>query len=249
MNVIEIKNLSVYYEKTLAIDNISLNIKSGQFLGIIGENGGGKTTLLKVLLGLMKPSSGSVVIKSDGNIGYVPQFTSFDKFFPIRVLDVILMGKLSKKIKLFHRFNTEDVEQAKKVMERLDILELIDRKIGDLSGGQIQKVLIARALINNPKVLLLDEPTASIDPNTKVEIYSILKELNRDMTILLVSHDTEDIISYVDSIACLNKTLHFHKIEKNEKKLLKEKYSCPVQVYLNEECDRHCSHCGGEIND
>ena len=121
----------------------------------------------------------------------------------------------------------------------MQILDLIGRQIGELSGGQMQKVLIARALINNPRILLLDEPTANIDSNTKIEIYHILKELNTNMTILIVSHDIEEMISYVDSIACLNKTLHYHVINnKIDKESFNRKYTCPVSLYINEGC-RH----------
>lgn len=228
---IKINNVSVYYGSECILDNINLNIRNKEFLGIIGPNGGGKTTLLKLLLGIVKPTKGSVKVRQGCTIGYVPQFTSFDKGFPIKVMDVVLMGLTPQKLHLFHKFSGKDVSLAEKIMKELDIFEYKDRQIGQLSGGQLQKVLIARALINKPDILLLDEPTASIDANSKTEIYHLLNTLKKDMTIVIVSHDIGVIFSYIDSIACLNKTLYYHG---NDPKLnhntLEKIYGCPVEL-------------------
>ncbi|MDI3533826.1 MAG: zinc transport system ATP-binding protein [Thermosediminibacterales bacterium] len=213
---LELKNVNVYYDKVCALKNINLQVKKSEFLGIIGPNGGGKTTLLKLILGMIKPSSGIVNINENITIGYVPQTSNFNKHFPIKVLDVILMGRLDKSLKLFHKYTKEDVEKVGKIMERLGILELRDRQVGELSGGQLQKVLIARALAVEPKMLLLDEPTANIDVQSKTEIFEILKKLNEQVTIILVTHDIGIMSSYVDTIAFLNQKLYYHGAAKTD---------------------------------
>lgn len=234
MSAIEIKNLSVHYGSVCALQNVNLIIENNEFVGIIGPNGGGKTTLIKVILGLLKHSGGNIKINNNAKIGYVPQFTAFDRNFPINVLDVVLMGGLSNKIKIFKRHSKNDILYAKSIMEKLDILKFKDRQIGQLSGGQLQKVLIARALFSNPKILILDEPTASIDSKTKKEIYELLKELNKEKTILIVSHDMEDIFHYIDSVICVNKTLHYHGNDKKlDKNTLEKVYGCPVNLFLD----------------
>ncbi|WP_102399422.1 metal ABC transporter ATP-binding protein [Haloimpatiens massiliensis] len=214
-NIIEIKNLTVYYDSLCALEHINLNIKKGDFMGILGPNGGGKSTLLKSILGLIKPSEGSIKILGNSinkdccSLGYVPQFSKFDKKFPINVMDVVLSGTLNKKGNFFHRYSSKDREEALKILKALEIDEFKDRQIGMLSGGQLQRVLIARALISNPEVLLMDEPTASLDVSSKAQIYTLLKDLNKNKTVLIVSHDLEFISSYVNSVVCLNKTLYF----------------------------------------
>lgn len=210
MSNIEVKDLSVNYNGVKAIQDIDFTIQDRDFLAIIGPNGGGKTTLIKVLLELIKADKGSVVKDKKSPMGYVPQFTFFDKTFPIKVFDVILSGRLPKKIKLFQRYTSKDKKEVEKVMESLEMLHLKERQIGQLSGGQIQKVLIARALITNPKILILDEPTASLDLKTKTEIYSILKELNREKTIIMVTHDIEEVFPYIKSILYINRKLKFY---------------------------------------
>lgn len=218
---IVINNLSVNYDLVNALKDINLKIKNKDFLAIIGPNGGGKTTLIKVLLDLLKPNKGSVTKKDNTPIGYVPQFTSFDREFPINVFDTILTGRLPKQIKLFHRYSREDKKSVEVIIEQLGLMELKKRQIGQLSGGQLQKVLLARALVVNPKILVLDEPTTSLDFETKMEIYEILKQLNKDKTIIVVTHDIEEISPYIDSIAYINKTLKFHGEKERYNKVIK----------------------------
>lgn len=227
---IDIKNLSVYYGSVCSIQDINLKVKNKEFLGVIGPNGGGKTTLIKTILGLLKPSIGSIHIKGNEPIGYVPQFAFFDRNFPINVLDVILMGRLPKKIIWFQKYSHKDKKHAEEIMEELGILELKNRQISQLSGGQLQKVLIARALLTDTKILILDEPTANLDSKTKKEIYRILEKLNNDRTIIIVTHEMEDILSYIDSIAYVNKTLNYHKknSEFNNEKI-KRMYKYPFE--------------------
>lgn len=205
------------------------------FLGIIGPNGGGKTTLLKVILGLINPSRGSVTVLGDSPersrryIGYVPQISQFDREFPVTVLDVVLMGRLGRK-GILRRYSEEDKRVAYEVLESVEMLELKDNQIGKLSGGQLQRVLLARALASDPKILLLDEPTASIDEPTKTELYELLKNLNRKVTIVLVSHDIGVISSHVDKIACINRKLFYHGSKEIEAEIIEKTYQCPVDL-------------------
>lgn len=231
MNVIEVKDLNVYYGPVQALSNINLKVKKGEFLGIIGPNGGGKTTLLKVLLGLIKPDEGNVKININTPIGYVPQFSHFDREFPIKVLDVVLLGALEGRIKPFHRFKKNQIKKAEDIMNSLGIIEFRNRQISQLSGGQLQKVLIARALMVEPEIMILDEPTASLDANSKTEIYNLLKRLNKDKTIIVVSHDMGVINSYIHTVACLNKNLHYHGDDtKLNENILEKVYGCPVEL-------------------
>lgn len=227
---IEFKNISVYFGKVCALKDINVKVKEKEFLAVIGPNGGGKTTLLKVLLGLVKPTTGKVIIKGDKTIGYIPQFTTFNKDFPISVQDVVLMGRMNKSLRIFHKYSKEDMEKTNILMEQLGIYEFKDRQIGNLSGGQIQKVLIARALASEPDILVLDEPTASLDADAKTEIYELLKEINKKVTIIIVSHDLIAMSTYVDSIACLNKALYYHGDHKVDNNTIKKVYGCPVEL-------------------
>ncbi len=236
MNAVEIKNLSMDYENLNALKDVDLTIKDKEFVAILGPNGGGKSTLLKIILGLIKPTSGQVKVYGENphnrrnSIGYVPQFSSFEKTFPISVIDVVLMGRLSFGMNFLRKYSKEDMEYAKNIMNTLEIYELRNRQIGQLSGGQMQKVLIARALCTEPKLLLLDEPTASLDVQSKTSIYSLLKNINNDMTIIVVTHDTGFVFSYVDKIACLNQNLFYHGEPELDKDTMDSVYGCPVDA-------------------
>lgn len=234
MHAIDISKLSYYYGDVCALENIDLKINKRDFLGIIGPNGGGKTTLMKIMLGFLKPQNGKVEVNSDKALGYVPQITSFDKNFPIKVIDVVLMGKLEGRANLFHRYSASEKTEAKDILENLGIIHLADRQIGQLSGGQLQKVLIARALITNPEILLLDEPTASLDKESTKDIYETLKKLNEEKTIIIVSHDMEDLFSYIQSVAFINRTLHYHRQDvKESTNKAKRPSNCPIDLLLN----------------
>ncbi|KYH30885.1 high-affinity zinc uptake system ATP-binding protein ZnuC [Clostridium tepidiprofundi DSM 19306] len=234
--IIDISNLYVYYKNNCALSNINLSVNEGDFLAIMGPNGGGKSTLLKTILGLLKPNKGTIKIMdelpqdSKGVIGYAPQFSKFDKNFPITVKDVVLTGTLAKKNIFFHTYGENDYKIIYDVMKRLNIYDLRNKQIGQLSGGQLQRVLIARAISMTPKILLLDEPTASIDSESKTEIYSILKELNKNMTIIIVTHDIGAICSYVTSIACINKSLFYHGEAEINDNIVEQIYGCPIDL-------------------
>lgn len=236
VNAIEIKNLSVQYGNIRALSDINLNIEEGDFLGIIGPNGGGKSTLLKAMLGLIVPAEGSVCIygKEPSNaadlIGYVPQFSTFDRYFPANVGEVIMMGRLGRRSSFFHKYDAEDRAIVRSVMDELDVAGLRKRQIGGLSGGQIQRVLIARALAVEPRILILDEPTASVDDTSKLRIYDILKELNRKITIIIASHDMGAVSTYVKNLACLNRELHYHGEPSISPAVIDKLYGCPVDL-------------------
>ncbi|MBZ4652563.1 MAG: hypothetical protein JG761_1363 [Proteiniphilum sp.] len=235
--LIEITNLSVGYEnKPDVLKNVSLTIYDDDFLGIIGPNGGGKTTLLKTVLGLITPDSGTVRFY-DGerqvpslNIGYLPQINQIDRKFPISVSEVILSGLTLRK-QLFRRYGAEDKRRVREVAERLGITELLPRAIGELSGGQLQRVLLGRAIIDNPKLIILDEPSTYVDKLFETNFYKLLGDINKEIAIMLVSHDVGTIISMVKNIACVNQGLHYHSGSGISQEWLNNAYdSCPIEL-------------------
>ena len=233
--VIKIENLSVYYGNTPALRNVYLEVEEGEFLGIMGPNGGGKSTLLKAMLGLVAPTQGSIVFNEresgkHGKIGYVPQFTSIDRHFPITVKEVVLAGHMKTKLQPFFQYSTVDKEDTMAQLERVGIAELADRPILALSGGEFQKMLIARALAVHPGLLLLDEPTASVDAMSRQQIYQLLGELNKEMTIIMVTHDMLAVSSNIDKLACLNETLVYHGEPQLSEKVVNQLYGCPVDL-------------------
>jgi zinc transport system ATP-binding protein len=217
------------------LEGITLDVREGDFLGVIGPNGGGKTTLLKVVLGLVKPARGEVRVLGgtphDGRrrIGYVPQHSLFDRDFPINVVNAVLMGRNSR-LELFKRYDKRDKDLATETLETVGLLSMKNRQIGELSGGEQQRVFIARALVSEPKILLLDEPTASIDTAMQTEFYELLDRLKQRITIIMVSHDISAISVYVDNIACLNIQLHYHGSTEISTRVLEKTYKCPVQM-------------------
>ncbi|MFC1903447.1 metal ABC transporter ATP-binding protein [Chloroflexota bacterium] len=233
--LVRLDNIWVHYDGTPVLEGINLSIKSNDFLGIIGPNGGGKTTLLKVILGLIKPSRGKVSVmrqppeKGRKAIGYISQLNLFDRDFPISALEVVLMGRYSKA-RLFQQYSEEDKKTAIEALKTVEMLDYKNRQIGQLSGGEQQRVFIARALATNPKLLLLDEPTASIDSNMQAEFYELLEKLKQNMAIVLVSHDVSAISIYVTEIACLNHQLFYHGSKELSAEALEKTYRCPIQL-------------------
>ncbi|MEX0961990.1 MAG: ABC transporter ATP-binding protein [Simkaniaceae bacterium] len=210
--MIQCRNLSFSYDEKTVLEKISLSIHEGEFIGLIGPNGGGKTTFLNLLMGFLKPQSGSMTIfdktpvKMRRLIGYVPQHLSFDKLFPITLEEVVLMGLLNET-PLFKSYSPSAYKRSSAVLEQLDLLPLKNRLFGTLSGGQIQRTLIARALVSNPSLLLLDEPTASVDFESQKKIYELLSLLKKKVTILMVTHQVQPILKHVDRILCVQKHL------------------------------------------
>ena len=232
--VISLRNVSVHYGDLPVLEDVSLLIYPHDFLGIIGPNGGGKTTLLKVILGLVKPDSGEVSVfggdplQNRRYIGYVPQYSLFDQNFPISVRDVVLTGRARHA--LFRRYTDHDKKMARSALEMVGVLPLEDRQIGRLSGGQQQRVFIARALAAEPGVLLLDEPAAGIDACAQAEFYELLGRLKQRMAIVMVSHDITAVSVHVSKIACLNQRLFYHDSKELMAEDLEAAYQCPVDV-------------------
>ncbi len=232
---VRLEEVSVNYNGVPALEGVSLSVAQGDFLGIIGPNGGGKTTLLKVMLGLIIPGQGRVSVlgkppgKSRKDIGYIPQYNLFDRDFPISVWDTVLMGRYGKT-GLFRRYRRVDKEAVRTTLETVGMLKHRNRQMGKLSGGEQQRVFIARALATEPKLLLLDEPTASVDTATQTEFYELLARLKQQMAIILVSHDISAISIHVDKIACLNRQLFYHGSKEISSEVLEATYKCPVQM-------------------
>jgi zinc transport system ATP-binding protein len=233
--VISVEHLWAGYDSDLVLEDINLSVRELDFIGLIGPNGGGKTTLLRVLLGLLPPMRGAVRVMGQSAkegrryVGYVPQTIEFDRDFPISVWDVVRMGRLGKR-RLLQRYTAEDDEIVAEALRRVEMLDLRDRPIGELSGGQRQRVYIARALATEPNILLLDEPLASVDPQVSTHIYELLRRLNEQITILMVSHDMSAISSHVKTVGCLNRWLFYHGEKQLTPDMLEAAYQCPIDL-------------------
>ena len=214
-SVIKIHDLHFSYGNPVILEDIQLDIKAKEFVGMVGPNGSGKTTLLKIILGLLDPDKGSVEVlgkqpyQAVKEIGYMPQLTPFSRDFPISVEETVLMGRLGKTSSI-GLFSKEDKQVAAESMEAVEVLDLRKRSIGSLSGGQLQRVLIARALTCNPEIMILDEPTANVDMKIEKDIFDLLKKLNEKITIIVVTHDIGFISQYITKVACINRTLICH---------------------------------------
>ncbi len=242
--LVEIKNLSVGYNNNIVLEDVNLTIKSNDFIGVIGPNGGGKTTLLKVILGLLKPFKGEVVFKNalaqnNKLIGYLPQINSIDKKFPISVEQVIESGLLHLKRRERLKINQKEI--VTNTLNDLKLTTIAKKSIGELSGGQMQRVFLGRAIISQPQLLILDEPDTFVDNTFESELYLKLKELNNSMAILLVSHDLGTISSYVKNIACVNRSLHLHKDNKITQEQL-DNYNCPIKIIAHGEVPHTILH-------
>ncbi len=254
--VISIRNLKVSYDSTVALEHVNLNIYADDFIGIIGPNGGGKSTLVKAIMGVI-PYSGSIDYASlicrggKPHIGYLPQVSSFDKSFPISVSEVVLSGLQSKR-GIFGRYNREDKMRVDELLKLVSLSELRNRSIGELSGGQLQRVMLCRAIASKPKLLVLDEPTNFVDNRFENELYNILHHLSEQMAIIMVSHDLGTISSVVRSIVCVNRHVHRHDSNVITSEQLKN-YDCPIQIISHGNIPHtvleehgHCPHCDGK---
>nr|WP_302831380.1 metal ABC transporter ATP-binding protein [uncultured Bacteroides sp.] len=237
--IIEIKNLSAGYDGRTVLRDVNLTVYDRDFLGIIGPNGGGKTTLIKCILGLLKPTAGEIAYhtansrssssSSQVTMGYLPQYNSIDRKFPITVEEVILSGLSSKK-SLVSRFTAEHKEKARQVIARMGLEGLEERAIGALSGGQLQRALLGRAIISDPQVVILDEPSTYIDKRFEARLYQLLAEINKDCAIILVSHDIGTVLQQVKSIACVNETLDYHPDTGISGEWLERNFNCPIEL-------------------
>lgn len=234
---VELEDVSISFGNTPVLKDVTVSLDEGEFLGIIGPNGGGKTTLLKVLLGLLEPDKGRVKIygkrpsKAENELSYVPQYSNFDAQFPISVWKAVLMGRIGEK-GLSPFYSKKDKKIAKRALKMVEMEKFRDKQVSSLSGGQQQRVLIARALTTQPRILLLDEPTASIDEKMQTSIYELLIDLNEEkgITIILVSHDIGVISSYVKKVACLNKYFIYHGSDELTSDMIEASYECPVDL-------------------
>lgn len=225
--IIEIKNLNAGYDGRIVLHDVNLTVYERDFLGIIGPNGGGKTTLIKCILGLLKPFGGEII--STAHIGYLPQYSSIDKKFPITVEEVILSGLSSQK-SLIGRFTKKQRDKAHQIIHQMGLEGLEERAIGALSGGQLQRALLGRAVISDPEVLILDEPSTYIDKRFEARLYELLAEINRNCAIILVSHDIGTVLQQVKSIACVNETLDYHPDTGISEEWLERNFHCPIEL-------------------
>ncbi len=234
-DAISLNNVSFSYDRLPVLEDVSLQVANKEFLGIVGPNAGGKSTLLKLILGLLKPQLGSIHVlgkkprQQRKAIGYVPQYPAFSRDFPITVEQVVLLGRLGSG-RWFGRYAPQDYEAAKAALEEVEADDLAQRLVGGLSGGQLQRVLLARALVSDPQILILDEPTANIDMRLESDIFDQLKRLNERMTILVVSHDIAFISDYVHRVACLNRTLVCHHTDYIDGQMVQDLYGDNVRM-------------------
>ncbi|MFP4588631.1 MAG: metal ABC transporter ATP-binding protein [Candidatus Acetothermia bacterium] len=221
------------------LEDVNLTVAGDDFVGIIGPNGGGKTTLLKTVLGLIEPFEGQVKVfgkpphETRHQVGYVPQYTTFDEEYPITVKEVVLMGRRGNK-RFYEKFDEQDHDETLQALQAVEMGDFENQPISELSGGQKQRVFLARALAADPQLLLLDEPTASVDRRLEKGIYSLLHDLNEDMAILVVTHDIGVISSYITKVACLNRKLYTHDEPYLSPENLEEAYKCPVELITHE---------------
>ncbi len=233
--ILEIKNLTASYGSLKALDKVNLTVYENDYLGVIGPNGGGKTTLIKCVLGLKEYESGEIIYYIDGKpqpnitIGYLPQYTVIDKKFPISVLEVILSG-LSCQKNLLYKYSASDKEKALHIIHKMGLIGLEKRPIGELSGGQLQRAILGRSLISEPKILILDEPSTYIDKKFEAELYQLLKEIQKDCAIVLVSHDIVTTLRQANCIAAINKQLSYSPTTEIEASWLEEKFECPIEL-------------------
>ncbi|MDR1003542.1 MAG: ABC transporter ATP-binding protein [Prevotellaceae bacterium] len=225
--LLEITGLCAGYDGRTVLRDVNLTIYERDFLGIIGPNGGGKTTLIKCILGLLKPTAGQIT--GTCTIGYLPQYTTIDKKFPISVEEVILSGLSSQK-SLTARFTAAQRDKAHKVIARMGLEGMERRAIGELSGGQRQRALLGRAVISDPRLIVLDEPSTYIDKHFEARLYELLAEINRHCAIILVSHDIGTVLQQVKSIACVNETLDYHPDTGISSEWLEKNFDCPIEL-------------------
>ena len=233
--VIELENVWFAYNGSPVLEDVNLVVKERDFLSIVGPNAGGKTTLLRLILGLNKPTRGSVKVfgnspvKARARMGYMPQQTSLDPLFPVSVLDVVLMGRLGTS-RHFGFYTNADREAAAESLKRVELYDIRHRPFSELSGGQSQRVLIARALVSGPELLLLDEPTANVDIAVETQLYDLLDQLNKKMTIVLVTHDLGFVSSYVKNVACVNRRVVGHPTCDISGEMINEIYGSDVHI-------------------
>ncbi|GAB4342464.1 MAG: ABC transporter ATP-binding protein [Desulfobulbaceae bacterium] len=245
--VISLRGVDFAYNTEPVLTDVNLDIRAGEMIGIIGPNGGGKTTLLRLILGLLEPSRGTVLVfggppeKSAHRMGYVPQHLQFDDRFPVSALDVVLMG-LAGKVS-YGPFSRKRIRKAQDALATVDLLDCARKPFADLSGGQRQRVLIARALVSSPDLLLFDEPTANVDTSAGEKLFDLLDRLNRTMTILVVSHDTGFVRHNISSVVCVNHQVRVHPTSELAGQNIIDLYGHDLSLVRH---DHRCSEQGHE---
>lgn len=236
-DLFEMHSVSVTYGAGYVLRDVDFKVSESDFIGVIGPNGGGKTTLLKVILGLIKPAAGTIVFNSElaggSRIGYLPQISTGDINYPVTVTDVVLSGMMIRKT-IISRMSSGDRKKAAQVIDELGLSAFARSSLNELSGGQLQRVFLGRAVIGDPKLLLLDEPGNFVDSSFENDFYEKLRILNKRMAILMVSHDIGMISSHVKSYACVNQGLHYHPSSEISNEQLMA-YGCPVQLITHGE--------------
>lgn len=233
--LIQLEHIQAGYGTKTVLRDVNLQVYERDFLGIIGPNGGGKTTLMRVILGLLQPQQGHLHFFQNGqevpsiNIGYLPQYSQIDKKFPISVQEVIESGLFQEK-KLFHSFTSEQKQRIHDVICQMGLEGLENRQIGELSGGQLQRVLLGRAIVRRPQVVILDEPNTYLDKRFEERLYQLLNEINQESAIILVSHDIGTILQNVKTVACVNETLDYHPDTGVSSVWLEEHFGCPIEL-------------------
>lgn len=231
--IISLRNVSVCYDGHTALDGVNLDIFEDDFIGIIGPNGGGKSSLVKAIMGAVE-HSGEIVIdeklcrNNHYKVGYMPQVSQFDMRFPISIKEVVLSGLQTEK-GFLRRYTKSDKLIAREILAKMGIEELASRPIGEVSGGQMQRALLCRAIISEPKLLILDEPTNFVDNSFEQEFYAMVGELSKQMAVIIVSHDLGTITSIVKSIVCVNRSVHRHNSNILTEEQLRN-YNCPIQI-------------------
>lgn len=224
--LISLKDVDAGYDGKIVVRNVNLDIHNNDFLALIGPNGGGKTTIVRLLLGLLKPFRGEVNFEPNLRVGYLPQVNDIDLEFPISVRDVVLSGQQSGN----RLFPSKEVRQrADELLQFAQLSHLADKALGELSGGQRQRVFLCRAIMGRPQLLVLDEPVTYMDKVAETNLYKLLPDLSKEMSIVLVSHDIGTISSVVKTIACVNGTLHYHATNIISEEMLSV-YECPVEI-------------------
>jgi len=227
--LLTIKDLSFVYDKQAVLSHVSLSVMARDYIGIIGPNGGGKTTLVKLILGLLKPQHGTISHALErSEIGYLPQGSVVDESFPITVREMIASG-LEHGLVPGRGIRKEEKRKVSEMLEKVGLSSFHKRPVGELSGGELQRAMLARAIVSSPRLLVLDEPDTHVDNKFEMELYSLLKDLNENMAILLVSHDIGMISTYIKSIACVNTNLHYHPSNEISEEQLKV-YNCPIEI-------------------
>jgi len=241
--LIDIRDVSFSYAGPPVLEHVDLQVREGEFLGIVGPNAGGKSTLLKLILGLLEADTGRVRVlgrrpaDASRSLGYVPQYPSFPRDFPISVEQVVQLGRINARAPTGwrgmlwpSRLSRADRLAARTALTEVEADDLAQRQIASLSGGQLQRVLLARALVSDPQILILDEPTANIDQRLESDIFDLLRELNRRMTILVVSHDIGFVSTYVNRVACINRTLVCHHTDAIDGQVIQDLYGEKVRM-------------------